>query len=653
MLTRAVSAAKVFSGPFTPCAGFLPFLYCTRTILRPYNGYQTSAKALYSDKDGKEAFTRPRRVNGSRPASDQKTRFLKGDASREQPERQWASQKQTRSSSGDAAFKVNDPWEKTWKISPPKRRSRRPDSQTLVSQDSRGHSPPQEEADPDSYAPFGGWAGPATQIVNTRKPSKLQRGASHVPFERIAKQGPHNDPHADFEDTTVTPSERRAFESLFKLHKPATAPPVVSQPKIIYKKVGPVESDSDSPRCPIIHKVGTDTPSLDSLWSSQPAPEFSEPLRRLREATLLAGRSEETGNSTAKHHAGEDPQKSPLRSDSGPTFRKVGRAEESTMGLNEDAQRDVFQMKRLMVEAESDVELWNLLHERVMRRVVDLQLDGVMASGHSAKCRPVDKAPKIEPDVASQKNVRSVGDSPEHSIAHESKATVLKPVSASNLETPYTELALQELDKDTVEEKPPLTFPQAQLYSNRQKSLEVLSKSFPKHLINTFTTLTKHFPASPLPLTLIPLIKSLGPSSAALGLSTDLYNLHLRHHWSKYSDLIAIDEILQEMNENIYEFDQITHNFVSTVLAWMDDARDGEHGPTAVLMVSMDRALRGEKAVRGWMKVMTRRRYNEELRKAQEKEAMERERLEEEENERVAFRLALETSDEIPSLKQS
>ena len=611
MLAKAVPATKVFPGQSTPYAGFLPFLYCTPSILRPYSGYQAAQKALHNAHDNGGAFTRPRKGNGSRHTPE------------------------------DAGFKVNDPWEQVWKTSPAKRRSRHPKNQTLgPPQHSREYGSAQEEKNEDAYAPFGGWAGPATQKVNPGKPTRLQKDASHVPFQRMPGGAPREDPHAEFEGTTVTPNERKAFESLFKMQKPSTPSKVVSQPNVTYKKVGPDSEDPNSPLHPIIHKVSTSTPSLDSLWSNRPAPEFPEPLRKLREATLLAAQSEDTGHSSAEGKVEQG-----VREDLGLTFRKVGRAEETTMKLNADAQKDIFQVKRLMGQAESDVELWNLLQERVLRRIADLQLDAPMASGRSPRPGFADKNLWTEPKATSTKTLHSVEESHDHTTPAESEATVLKSVSACKPGAPHNEGALQE--SDSVEERPPSTYPQPQLYSTYQRSLEVLSTSFPKHLINAFTTLTIHFPASPLPLTLIPLIKSLGPSSAALGLSTELYNLHLREHWSKYRDLIAIDEILEEMNENVYEFDQITHNFVSSVLSWTTEARDGEHGPTAQLMSKMDRALRGEKAVTGWMKVMTRRRYDEALRKSQEKEAMERERLEEEENERFRLRMGPERIEEV------
>lgn len=631
MLARTAPATRVFPGQHANSAcGTLPFLYCTRTILRPHRSYRTPRKTVYNDGEDRDE---------SEPGSRLKKGNLDEIFTPSPPKPKRKAQRRSKDPFGEAGFKVNDPWETVWKNPPPRRV---PSTVKNDAQRARSNkaAPTEGGEEDDSYAPFAEWSGPKTEAVSTKPPKRVHRDASHVPFERT-RGAPREDQYADLEGTTITPTEKKAFESLFKLPKPSIPPEPTSKPNISYKKVGRDEERPNSTLNPIIHKVSTKSPSIDTIWSSRPVPEFPEPLRRLREATLA---TQSTNSTSIPQTDPELQEESSLPPQSDITIRRMGTGEEASVRLQQVAQKDVFRIKQRMRHAQTDIHVWHYLHVGVLKAVMDLELDGPAAYESGVKRLFAETPlPQERPD----ENLPAIEDSGDRTTSAEDGATDVETAPTTELEVQHKEMALQDANDASPDDEPAGLYPQPDLLSSRGKALEILSVSLPKHLINAFTILTTNFPGSPLPLTIIPLMKSLGPSSAALGLSTELYNLHLRHHWRQYRDLIAIDQILQEMNENVYEFDQITFNFVDGVLRWIEDARRGEHGAAMKVVSRMDRALRGEKAVRGWVKVMTRRRYDEALRKAQEKEAVERERLEEEENRRATMGLSLKGADEV------
>ena len=199
MLSRA--APSIYPPSWISIAsgsGVLPFLYCTRTILRTY-------RSQSNDRPARNKASRPSpsptsqagagEEVGSLLAEWDKKRSAKHDGQRR------ASSKQRQSQFGKDGFKVNESASIVWQTFKPRR---------LPSSESRG-----QKAGDDSYAPFAGWSGPSKDDVDAKPLKRVHRDASQIPFER-PKTKARDDPYADLEGTTITPSEKKAFQALFE-----------------------------------------------------------------------------------------------------------------------------------------------------------------------------------------------------------------------------------------------------------------------------------------------------------------------------------------------------------------------------------------------------------------------------------------------------
>jgi hypothetical protein len=421
------------------------------------------------------------------------------------------------------------------------------------------------------------------------------------------------DPYADLEGTTITPSEKKAFESLFDLYKPSAAPeasPTTESPG--------EDVDSGGPDNKPDNRIRKITPKIGDA-STQPyrtMPEMPEPLEKLRRAAM-APRVKNTPSSTGKEQL--EQTYISTRSGTKPYTRKKYVGDSRTERLDRMAEQDVFNLKRILLAQDTDTKVWSLVDKRVLNSVLSLELDG--ASGAKSKQRRQIEALKLKKDL-------EAGNPVMEEDATDSEGSLL----------PNTGLQLNEhsdaISSGGSANEGTSTHPQPLTRSSKAETLQRLSRSVPQHLINAFRILIDRFPASPLPLNLIPLVKSLGPSTATICLSTKLYNLHIQHHWDKYHDPLAICDILQEMDDNVYEFDQFTWTLTMNILHSVWAARRGKLGVAAQAIASMDSAVQGGKCLNHWTRIMRDRREAEMLKGVREREAMEIEQKEEDERTR-------------------
>ncbi|QIW99828.1 hypothetical protein AMS68_005346 [Peltaster fructicola] len=96
--------------------------------------------------------------------------------------------------------------------------------------------------------------------------------------------------------------------------------------------------------------------------------------------------------------------------------------------------------------------------------------------------------------------------------------------------------------------------------------IEHFSQAFPRLLVSYQDVLQEAFPSSQYALAVLPYLRSLGPSTFALGVSTSLYNHHLRSLYDQRTDLRAMIETLSEMHENVFDFDSTTLAIVERAL---------------------------------------------------------------------------------------
>jgi hypothetical protein len=303
-----------------------------------------------------------------------------------------------------------------------------------------------------------------------------------------------------------------------------------------------------------------------------------------------------------------------------------------------------------MRQANTDVEVWDILHSKVLDRVLALELDGPRSSPKDKKMkRSASNQPMniVEENMteAVEEEITAVSEVPQGSQGlaslMEEKAGHVEDSLLPAAQDETMEPCLATFEERTTD-KLHSAHPQPAPLSIAERSLRHHRHAFPQHLRNTFRTLTDLFRGSPLPLNLVPLVKSLGPSTATLGLTTDLYNMHLQYHWHKYRDPLAIDAVLQEMDDDVYEFDVGTRNILLEILREIKSSRSGRLGTVAQVLSSMERSVTGFLKLTRWYEVMKVRSQNEALRRAQEREAMEVEERDEEGRARERERLRRE-----------
>jgi hypothetical protein len=128
----------------------------------------------------------------------------------------------------------------------------------------------------------------------------------------------------------------------------------------------------------------------------------------------------------------------------------------------------------------------------------------------------------------------------------------------------------------------------------------VLFPNYPHHLLTAVSTLRTHFPASPLALTILPTIKSLGRSSYALGATPKLYKYLLRTAWIQQSSYAMMDTLLTDMETNIVEFDAEILEVLDAVIKEHDTAKNGQLGREMQMVYGMEMWMEGIKKVKVW-----------------------------------------------------
>lgn len=96
--------------------------------------------------------------------------------------------------------------------------------------------------------------------------------------------------------------------------------------------------------------------------------------------------------------------------------------------------------------------------------------------------------------------------------------------------------------------------------------LEIIGPNYPTFLLHAMRQLRIDFPNSTLAMSVLPMVKSFGRESFALGVSTELYNELIAISWLTYADLQGIDEILTEMHDGGIRFDQATYDMIRSIV---------------------------------------------------------------------------------------
>lgn len=397
---------------------------------------------------------------------------------------------------------------------------------------------------------------PAAAPVARRNASSRPDRDGDIPFDGLETLPRSIDDHVPARKTTVTGPERELFEKL-------------------YKK----SSNQDQPQngLPSSH----DTDQIVDEWYEEDDDNAPASLDAVFEA-VLAGRP--PPGKHAKRDTARKPRetmKTLAQNILRPEFeeaRRKPRAEAAAEAARIKALREENKLRvwGLMEQARTDRELWEILEREVFEKIRSLDLDGLVGGKAIEPRTKAAKTTESAEDKMEKEN--NTGESSE--AAPKKRAFPTKPTA-----TAWT----------PVRNKDPMHDPR------------ILFPNFPSHLTHAAGLFRKEFPSSPLPLSILPTIKSLGRSSYALCATTALYNLLIRTVWIQYSSYDYIDELLTDMDNGGIEFDAVTMALLDEIHAEYEDARKGRFGVSLRGIYRMDHFGQGVNKIQNWKKIAMQR----------------------------------------------
>jgi hypothetical protein len=222
-------------------------------------------------------------------------------------------------------------------------------------------------------------------------------------------------------------------------------------------------------------------------------------------------------------------------------------------------QREYKRVEKLILEANTDAELWDIMEKEVFTVIRALGL---------GEEEPAD----TRPDASS----------------HEQPATFKDLMAAAPIEP--------------------------------SDHLHILGPNYPSILVLAMRQLRHEFPSSSLPLAVLPAMKALGRDAFVLGASTVLYNELIVFVWQKHADLHAICDLLQEMDNGVVDFDENTLDILDSIMLQVEQASKGRFGPAFKVMWNMDIFRRGAQKLTEWRGVVRTRMEADALRRANERQ---------------------------------
>ncbi|KAG0644928.1 hypothetical protein D0Z07_9379 [Hyphodiscus hymeniophilus] len=323
----------------------------------------------------------------------------------------------------------------------------------------------------------------------------------------------HTDPSQD-RKTTITATERSAFEAIFKNIRNKTANA---------HKYGGLDGQGPSPAARLRARE-----RLEGLMGKSMIERF--PKTR-DEMETVVNRYPPSLRALAAKAVGLDYDEA--------HFEETAKQEEV---MDNDQLEVLRQPIREAVEARmraaaTDAELWDVLEEEVFPLIEKLGLE--KAGEEKRVKRPGRTKRPIAPELKAQKVVLP----PEH------KQTVqFEPIVHMG------------------QEVSPLAFYGPLYPSYLLLGLRLLDRSFSR--------------PSPLTLSILPKIKSLGLISHVLGASTQLYNELLIVHWYQHDDFRGVYNLLTEMEEHGLPFNKETSDIVRDIIRMQARILRGDRGPT-------------------------------------------------------------------------
>ncbi|KAF2274828.1 uncharacterized protein EI97DRAFT_434730 [Westerdykella ornata] len=362
---------------------------------------------------------------------------------------------------------------------------------------------------------------PVTHGTARRNASSYRRGDDHIPFEHDAELPPPIDEVQPPRKTTMTSPEREAFEKLYKNLKKKSEDPLSDDFLD--------EDDALASATSIDSVFDAVLSGRTSVSKRRSLKKPVENLQTLAQSILQQGAQKE----------GAQKEREKPKDEAASHVDELHRLRETERG----------RIEALMLAAETDHQVWQILEKEILAPIRALDLDGLR--GKSASASSATDSTSKKPKRPKLKNIDDVS------------SPILSPSDP-----------------------------------------RILFHNFPFHLVLTTRVLRKHFPRSALPLSLLPTLKSLGRSTYALGASTTLYNLLIRTVWIQHASYSQIDDLLTDMENSGIEFDAHTLALLEQIVGEYWLARDGKWGKGLSFLYRFELVRDGQRKVQEWKKLV-------------------------------------------------
>ncbi|KAF9696383.1 hypothetical protein EKO04_005476 [Ascochyta lentis] len=367
---------------------------------------------------------------------------------------------------------------------------------------------------------------PAAQPIARRNISRYTRpddaaAVEDIPFEDKDDLPPALDELEPARKTTITGSERAAFEKLYRTFNARGSRQDEKDHKVEIDAIADEYWEPDDE---------DNTANLDRIFDEalkgnpKPAREWN------RSSTeQLKSRKPKQDLQTMAQHILKGTRPVEMKRAEMRAVRKKDVSAQAAK-LNEARTKERIRVDDLLKSAKSDRELWDVLHREVFDLIRQLDLDGTN-----------------------------------------------KPAPRRSRNTKSTNTAMDP---------------------------KILFANYPHHLLTALTTLRTYFPASPLPLSILPTMKSLGRSSYALGATTALYTQLLRTAWLQQSSYPLLISLLTDMHNGAIEFSIDTLHLLDQVIKEFDMVRSGRLGREMQMVYGMEQFGEGIREVRRWRQIV-------------------------------------------------
>jgi hypothetical protein len=368
----------------------------------------------------------------------------------------------------------------------------------------------------------------ARRNISRYSPKDEPAPAEDVPFEDKDNLPPALEDLESPRKTTITGSERAAFEKLYRKFNTRGSRQQEKDHEVEIDAIADEYWEPDEEEDPEakLDKIFDEALKKGAAVSREWNRSSTEQLRSRKPSQDLA---------TMAQHVlkGTIPEELKAR-DSRPKRREEASA--SAIKLKKARLAERARIDKLLTSANTDRELWETLHREVFDRVRALDLDSTTPKKREPRSR--------------------------------------------NAKTPSA---------------PAPTDP------------KILFSNYPHHLLTALTTLRTTFPASQLPMSLLPTVKALGRSSYALGATTALYTLLLRTAWLQQSSYPLIVSLLTDMHNGAIEFSADVLGVLDAVIKEFDMARSGRLGREMQMVYGMEQFGEGIREVRRWRAIVAER----------------------------------------------